>query len=160
MFKNYFKVALRNLWKNKAFSAINIVGLSAGLAVCLLIVLYVKDEMSYDKYNEKAPQIYRLTEILHLPKEDRPQAVTSPIMAPTFQAHFPEIKKSVHLINSSRLLSVNERKLYGTKIVYADSSLFDVFTFPMLQGQPQRALVNPYSIVLTKNTAKNKLNNP
>jgi putative ABC transport system permease protein len=60
MFKNYLKVALRNLWKNKAFSAINIVGLSAGLAVCLLIVLYVKDELGYDKYNAQAENIYRL----------------------------------------------------------------------------------------------------
>ena len=60
MFKNYLKVALRNLWRNKAFSAINIVGLSAGLAVCLLIVLYVKDELSYDKYNAQAENIYRL----------------------------------------------------------------------------------------------------
>ena len=60
MFKNYLKVALRNLWKNKAFSAINIIGLSAGLAVCLLIVLYVKDELSYDKYNAQAENIYRM----------------------------------------------------------------------------------------------------
>ena len=154
MLKNYLKTAWRNLVKNKFYSVLNISGLTIGITSCILIFLYVQFEVSYDKYNEKAPQIYRLTEILHLPKEDRPQAVTSPIMAPTFQAHFPEIKKSVRLINSSRLLSVNERKLYGTKIVYADSSLFDVFTFPMLQGQPQRALVNPYSIVLTKNTAK------
>ena len=60
MFKNYLKVALRNLWKNKAFSAINIMGLASGLAVCLLIVLYVVDELSYDKYNEKADRIYRV----------------------------------------------------------------------------------------------------
>ena len=60
MFKNYLKVALRNLWKNKAFSAINIIGLATGLAVCLLIVLYVVDELSYDKYNKNADRIYRL----------------------------------------------------------------------------------------------------
>src|SRR4030095_12177163 len=67
---------------------------------------------------------------------------------------FPEIKKSVRFINSGRVLSMDQKKIYTTKIVYSDSSLFDVFTLPMLEGQPTRALVNPYSIVLTERTAK------
>jgi putative ABC transport system permease protein len=159
MIKNYFKTAWRNLWKNKTFSFINIAGLVIGITSCILIFLYVQYELSYDKYNKQAPEIYRLTEILHLPKEDRPQAVTSPIMASTLPANFPEIKKSVRLTNSGRILSVKEKKLYDTKIVYADSALFDIFTFPMLQGDPQRALANPYSIVLTQNTAKKYFGN-
>lgn len=159
MIKNYFKIAWRNLVKNKSFSFINIAGLVIGITSCVLIFLYVQYELSYDKYNQQASQIYRLTEILHLPKEDRPQAVTSPIMAPTLQANFPEIKKSVRLTSSGRILGVNEKKLYDTKIVYADSALFDIFTFPMLQGDPQKALVNPYSIVLTENTAKKYFGN-
>jgi putative ABC transport system permease protein len=159
MIKNYLKVAWRNLMRNKGFSFINIAGLVIGIISCILIFLYVQYELSYDKYNKQSPEIYRLTEILHLPKEDRPQAVTSPIMAPTLQANFPEIKKSVRLTNSSRVLSVKEKKLYDTKIVYADSTLFDIFTYPMLQGDPQKALVNPYSIVLTQNTAKKYFGN-
>jgi putative ABC transport system permease protein len=154
MIKNYLTTAWRNLVKNKFYSVLNIAGLGIGIASCMLIFLYVQFELSYDKYNAKAPQIYRLTEILHLPKEDRPQAVTSPIMAPTLQAHFPEITKSVRFIGSGRVLAVDNKKLYDTKIVYADSTLFDIFTFPMIQGQPQHALVNPYSIVLTKDAAK------
>ncbi len=154
MIKNYLKTAWRNLVKNKFYSIVNIAGLTIGIISCILIFLYVQFELSYDKYSKQSKNIYRLTEMLHLPKEDRPQAVTSPIMAPTFQSKFPEIKKFVRLVNSSRVLSINQKKLYDTKIVYADSTLFDIFTFPMLQGQPSKALVNPYSIVLTEQTAK------
>ena len=154
MIKNYLKTAWRNLARNKFYSILNIAGLTIGITSCILIFLYVQFELSYDKYNRRSKNIYRLTELLHLPKEDRPQAVTSPIMAPIFQAKFPEIKNSVRFINSGRVLSVNQKKIYSTKIVYSDSSLFNVFTFPMVEGQPARALVNPYSIVLTEATAK------
>src|SRR4030095_16347257 len=127
MLRNYLKTAWRNLVKNKFYSTLNIAGLTIGIMSCMLIFLYVQFELSYDKYNKQVKNIYRLTEMLHLPKEDRPQAVTSPIMAPTFQAKFPEIKKTVRFINSTRVLSVDQKKLYDTRIVYADSSLFDVF---------------------------------
>src|ERR1043166_7749931 len=154
MFKNYLTTAWRNLVKNKFYSILNIAGLTIGITSCILIFLYVQFELSYDKYNRQSKNIYRLTELLHLPKEDRPQAVTSPIMAPTFQSKFPEIKRSVRFVNSGRVLSVNQKKLYDTKIVYADSTLFNIFTFPMLQGDPQKALTRPFSIVLTEQAAK------
>ncbi len=154
MIKNYLTTAWRNLVKNKFYSILNIAGLTIGITSCILIFLYVQFELSYDKYNTRAKNIYRLTELLHLPKEDRQQAVTSPIMAPAFQSKFPEIKKSVRFINSGRILSVDQKKIYTTKIVYSDSGLFDVFTLPMLEGQPSKALVDPYSIVLTEGTAK------
>ena len=154
MIKNFFLVAYRNLVKSKLYSFINIAGLSVGIAACILIFLYVQYELSYDKYHVKANRIYRLTEILHLPKEDRPQAVTSAIMAPTLETNFPDIQKSVRFTFSSRVLSVKERKFYDTKIAYADSTLFDIFTFPMLQGDPRSSLTRPYSIVLTEATAK------
>ena len=143
MIKNYLKTAWRNLARNKFYSILNIAGLTIGITSCILIFLYVQFELSYDKYNKRSKNIYRLTELLHLPKEDRPQAVTSPIMAPIFQAKFPEIKRSVRFINSGRVLSVDQKKIYTTKIVYSDSSLFDVFTFPMVEGQPARALAEP-----------------
>jgi len=154
MIKNYFKTALRNLGKNKLYSFINIIGLATGISVCILIFLYVQYELSYDKYHAKAKRIYRLTEMLHLPKEDRPQAVTSPPMAPALQGNCPEIEKTVRLSMSSRILSYQHKKLYGTKIIYADSTLFDIFSFPMLKGDPKKALVNPYSIVITESGAK------
>lgn len=154
MWKNYLKVALRTLWKNKAFSFINIAGLAIGTSTCLLITLYVLDELSYDRFHENADRIYRLTEILHLPKEDRPQTVTSPIMAPTVKQNFAEVLKTVRLSRSSRVLGYKDNKFYDTQIWYADSTLFDIFTFPMVKGHPGKALVEPYSIVLTEKAAK------
>src|SRR5688572_17840962 len=154
MIKSFFLVAYRNLVKSKLYSFINIAGLSVGIAACILIFLYVQYELSYDKYHVKATRIYRLTEILHLPKEDRSQAVTSAIMAPTLQTKFPEIQKTVRFTFSSRVLSLKERKFYDTKIVYADSTLFDIFTFPMVAGDSKTSLTSPYSIVLTESAAK------
>jgi len=159
MIKNYFKTAYRNLAKNKLYSFINIVGLATGISVCMLIFMYVQYELSYDRYHAKAKRIYRLTEMLHLPKEDRPQAVTSPPMAPALQANCPEVEKTVRISPSSRILSYQQKKLYGTKIIYADSTLFDIFTFPMLKGDPKKALVNPYSIVVTESAAKKYFGN-
>src|SRR5215217_2726497 len=140
MIKNYLKVVWRNLWKNKLYSFINLTGLTVGITACVLIFLYVQFELSFDTYHKQAKNIYRLTEILHLPKEDRPQAVTSPPMAPELQQNFPEIKKAVRIISSGRVLSVNEKKLYDTKIIYADSALFDIFTFPLVKGNGKKAL--------------------
>src|SRR5215469_3705932 len=91
MFKNYLKVALRNLWKNKAFSAINILGLSAGLAVCLLIVLYVKDELSYDRYNAQAENIYRLDADISFNGTQFMSSISPAPLAPTLKKDFPGI---------------------------------------------------------------------
>src|ERR1041385_9524213 len=154
MFRNYLKVVWRNLSKNKLYSFINIAGLSVGIACCVLIFLYVQYELSYDKYNVKAGQIYRLTEVLHLPDGNNERAVTSPPMAPTLQANFPEVLKSVRISYSGRYLSYQNKKIQSSHIMYADSTLFDIFTFPMISGSPQKALVNPYSIVLTESMAK------
>ncbi|MES1225257.1 MAG: ABC transporter permease, partial [Bacteroidota bacterium] len=126
MLRNYFKVALRNLRHSKLYSFINIAGLSLGIASCTVIFLYVQQELSYDRYNEKADRIFRLTEVLHLPKEDNSRAVTSPPMAPKLKAAFPEIEKAVRLSYSGRNLSYQDRKIYDAAIMYADSTLFDV----------------------------------
>src|SRR3982751_263827 len=93
MFKNYFKVALRNLWKNKAYSAINIVGLAAGLAVCLLIVLYVVNELSYDKYNKNASNIYRVDADLVFNGTRFNSAVTPEPLAAALKKDYPQIKQ-------------------------------------------------------------------
>ncbi len=159
MFRNYLKVAIRNLAKSKLYSAINIIGLSVGIASCILIFLYVQDELSFDRFHERSSRIYRLTEILHLPKEDRPQAVTSPPMGPALKTNFPEVEKFVRINSSSRYLSVNEKKFLDNKLIYADSTFFDVFSFPLIEGNPTKALVSPYSVVLTESTAKKYFGN-
>jgi putative ABC transport system permease protein len=159
MLQNYLKVAFRTFVKNRSFSIINIAGLAIGISTCLLISLYVLDEVSFDQYHAKADRIYRVTELLHLPTEIRHQTVTSPPMAPALERTFPEVLKSVRVDFSSRAISYKENKFQDTKVMYADSALFQIFSFPMIQGNPDKALTQPYSIVLTKNAAKKYFGN-
>src|SRR6185436_742009 len=154
MIRNYFTIALRNLRKNKLHSFINLAGLSIGLACCLLIFIYVQRELSYDRFHEKSKQIYRLTAILHLPKEDRPRAVTSPPMGPAIRSNFPEVQNMVRINYSSRYISYQNNKQFDLKIIYADSTFFDIFTFPLIESIDRRPLEKPFSVVLTQSTAK------
>jgi len=99
MFKNYLKVSLRNLWRNKGFSAINIIGLALGLATCLLILFFVADELSYDKYNEKAERIYRVDGDIQFGGNHFILAVCQEPMGPTLKKDFPAIKQYVRFRN-------------------------------------------------------------
>ncbi|AYB35053.1 ABC transporter permease [Chryseolinea soli] len=159
MFRNYLKVTFRTLLKSKAFSFINILGLTIGISTCILITLYVLDELSYDRFHAKAGRIFRLTELLHLPREVRPQTVTSPPMGPALLQNFPEVQKIVRLNKSSRQLAYGDAKFPDTHIWYADSALFQIFTFPMIKGNPDKALTEPYSVVLTEKAAKRYFGN-
>ena len=159
MLKNYFKVAIRSFIKNRSFSLINIAGLAIGISTCLLISLYVLDEVSFDRFHANADRIYRVTELLHLPSEVRHQTVTSPPMAPALQRAFPEVLKSVRFSFSSRNISYKEKKFYDTRMLYADSAFFQIFSFPMISGNPDKALVEPYSVVLTEKAAKKYFGN-
>lgn len=154
MLKNYFKIAWRNLIKNKLFSAINIIGLSVGITCCALIYLYVQNELSYDAYNQKADRIFRITTILKQPNKTEEFAPSSPIMARKLKDNFPEVVDYVRFISSRRQLSYQDKKFLDSKIVYADSGLLNIFTYPMLEGNPATCLTKPNSIVLTQSTAK------
>jgi putative ABC transport system permease protein len=159
MLKNYLKVALRNLWKNKAFSAINIVGLAAGLAVCLLIVLYVIDELSYDKYNVNADRIYRLDADIYFNNTSAIFAVAPDPLAPTLKRDFPEIAEEVRLnYQSDVLVKKDNQNVQDHKAVFADSTFFKVFTVPMIHGNPANALKEPNSIIIDETTAKKYFN--
>jgi len=159
MFKNYFKVALRNLWKNKAFSAINIVGLATGLAVCLLIVLYVVDELSYDKYNKNADRIYRLDADIFFNNTSAIFAVAPDPLAPTLKRDFPEIEEEVRINNQSDILvKKDNQNVQDHHAAFADSTFFKVFTVPMIEGNPETALKEPNSIVIDETTAKKYFN--
>lgn len=155
MLINYLKVAFRSIIKNKVLNFINIAGLALGLSIFLLILFYVFDETSYDTFHLKNDRIFRVTELLHMPSETLHQAVTSPPIAPALKENFPEILKTVRLTSSSRTLSFKEVKLYEANLIYADSTFFEIFTFPLTQGNPIKALVEPYSVVLTETTARN-----
>jgi len=159
MFKNYLKVALRNFWKNKVFSAINIVGLSAGLAVCILIVLYVKDELSYDKYNAQAKNIYRLDADIFFNGTQFTSAVCPAPLAPALKKDFPQIIQYTRLRSYGDItVKKDERNIQNHNAVFADSTFFQVFPVPMIAGNPMTALNEPNSIVIDETIAKKYFN--
>src|SRR5258707_14946986 len=104
MFQNYFKTALRNLWRNKGFSAINIIGLAVGLATCLLIVLYVMDELSYDKWNKKADRVYRLDAEIKFGGKHMFLAVAPPLAGPSMVQDYPEVVQFTRFRYANSLL--------------------------------------------------------
>ena len=158
MIRNYLKTALRNLWKNKGFSAINIIGLAIGLATCLLILIYVMDELSYDRYNKNADRIYRLdTEIkfgganfIHLVMAQGPGPA-----GPAMLKAYPEVEKEVRLQKSGGfLVRKGSQNIREDAVLYADSTIFDVFTLPLIDGDPHTALVDAHTIVLSATMAR------
>ncbi|MEP6684057.1 MAG: ABC transporter permease [Parafilimonas sp.] len=159
MFKNYFKVALRNLWKNKAFSAINIIGLASGLAVCLLIVLYVVDELSYDKYNVNADRIYRLDADIYFNNTSAIFAEAPDPLALTLKREYPVVEEMVRVnYQNDILIKKNNQNVQDHNGAYVDSTFFKVFTIPMVAGNPTTALTEPNSIVIDETTAKKYFN--
>jgi putative ABC transport system permease protein len=162
MWKNYFKIAWRNLLKKKVYSFINIVGLGVGMACCLLIFLFVQDELSYDTYHEKGERIYRLTHGSRSPEGVTEGDDTAPFwvwhnapVGPALKEEFPEVEKIVQFSGrSDLLLSYGETTLQEDGVFFMDSTVFDVFSWKLIQGDPKTALVAPFSIVLTESTAK------
>ncbi len=155
MFKNYLKIALRNLLRHKGYSFINVAGLAVGITCCLLILLFVQDELSYDRYHEKAERIYRL--IVENQAEGRifNNALSSAPMVPALLRDYPEIESAVRFypVDASVLVSHEDKRFYEERFFYADAAVFEVFTFPFIRGNPQTALVEPYTVVLTEATA-------
>jgi len=159
MLKNYFKVALRNLWKNKAFSAINIIGLAAGLGVCLLIVLYVVDELSYDKYNTKAERIYRLDADIYFNNTGFNAAVSPKPLAKALKTDYPQVEQMVRTNSAGDVMvKKGDNFIQDHHLVFADSTFFQVFTLPMVAGDPATALNEPNSIVIDESAARRYFN--
>jgi len=159
MFKNYLKIAFRNLWKNKAFSAINIIGLASGLGICLLIFLYVLDELSYDKFNTKANRIFRVNNEVRFGDNYFDLAVAPAMMGPTMVKEFPQVEQYTRIRwYGNFLVKKGNENVKEGRVAYGDSTLFDVFTLPMLAGNPKTALKDPHSLVITEDIAKKYFN--
>lgn len=154
MFKNYLKVALRNLRKHKGYSIINIAGLAAGMAVCILILLWVQDELSYDRFNANADQIYRVC-FSDLWSGNRVKFSSTPTgIGPALQQDFPEVINSARFYRMPDVLVGREEKRFVEEyVLLADSSLFELFSFPFIKGNPQYALTDPHSVVLSERAA-------
>ncbi|GAB4046671.1 ABC transporter permease [Spirosoma litoris] len=155
MLENYLKIAFRNLTRNKAYSAINIIGLSIGLAAAMLIMLYTKDEVSYDRFHANNPLIYRITSqnITAAGVPDHKQPYTGLFPGPKFHAGVPEIKAFVRYRENRRDMKQGN-EVQSQTVYYADSSFFSIFTFPLLSGNPKTALQNPHSVVISEEIAE------
>ena len=156
MFKNYLKVAFRNIQRQKGYSFINIAGLAVGLSCCILILLWVQDELSYDRYHENRDRICRITYAEEIGGAYDHYAMSPFISAPTFTAELPEVVASTRYVQSTGLIAFGKKKFDETGIGYADSAFFNVFTYAFLSGDSRTALDAPGSIVLTE-TMANKI---
>jgi putative ABC transport system permease protein len=155
MLLNYFKIAFRNLVKNKAYSFVNIFGLAIGIATCLVISLFVKDELIYDRFHEKADRIVRIVFKANI---NGGKINESSVMPPTAQAlknDYPEVQQATRLRNfGSPKVVIGEKVFRDDPMAYVDANFFEVFTIPLLKGNPKTALIQPHCVVLSKAVAQ------
>lgn len=160
MLSNYLKIALRNLMRNRVYSAINIFGLALGVACCLLLALYIQDELSYDKHHHRVEDLYRVITKFQSDLGFDKSGTASPPIAMTLKEEIPEVESAVRVINpptvAQNLIRYRENLFYETQGFLADSTLFDVFTYDLKEGNPKKALVEANSVVLSERLA-NKL---
>jgi putative ABC transport system permease protein len=151
MFSNYFKTALRNIFRHKTYVVINILGLAVGFACSLLIFLFVIHELSYDKFNEKYDRIYRLYLVGKFGESEFKGAWTAAPTAKAFTEEFPEVETAVRMQRwDESLIRIDDRKFIESKIALADSGFFNVFSMKLLEGDPRSALSEPNAVVLTQ----------
>src|ERR1043165_7670673 len=161
MFKYYLLLFGRNLQRQKLFSTINILGLSIGMASALLMYLYVNSELSHDRFHEKADRIYRVNQTFIWGEGNKAQfSSTGPGVSFALEAEIPEVEQVVRINTPGDFLMSytnpkGEIKSFDQGKVFAtDSNFFRVFTFPLLKGNPETALKNPQTMVMTESTAK------
>ena len=157
MIQNFFKIAFRNLLRNKGFSVINIAGLAIGMAAAVMIVLWIQHEMSFDQFHENKERIYEAWNKAHFSGKLQCWNTTPKILARTVEKDIPEVERAVR-VNWPRnvLFSVGEKRLTANGNM-VDTGFLQMFTFPMLKGNPQTALNDGFSIVLTEKLASGKL---
>lgn len=160
MFKNYLKTAFRNIIRNKVSSVINITGLAIGIASCILIFLYVQNELSYDKHHKNAGRIFRITTDFTLSGQFDRFALSSFMLAPTLKEDYAEIDEATRIMPIGKQTVWYEDKMYNEeKVYYADSNHFDVFSYEFLKGDQKNALNKPRSIVLSEAMAQKYFGN-
>lgn len=154
MIKNYFKSAFRNLWKNKLYSSINIIGLAIGLATCLLIGIYITNELSYDKFNVNADRIVRATMEYGQSGTVNKVATTGTKPGPQFKRTFPSIEEYARTYLGHGIVKNGEMVFDESRLLYADPSFFTIFSFRIIEGNAATALDAPDKIVITQSMAK------
>ncbi|MCW5911655.1 MAG: ABC transporter permease [Cyclobacteriaceae bacterium] len=161
MLKSNFKIAIRNLWKNKVSTVINVFGLTTGLTSCLLIALFIRYEASFDQFQPNKERIARVVmEYSFEGSEDKARGTfTSTKVAPVFSRTFPEVEKGIRMTDADMIVVLNNEPVMERNFMFADSSFFDTFYYEMLQGNPATALNGPDKVVLTETTANRYFGN-
>jgi putative ABC transport system permease protein len=156
MLKNMLIIALRNFKRDKWYSLLNILGLTLGITFGLFLIFYIKDELSYDRYHQNADRIFRIVSFIKEPQHDMSKNATTQFpLGPVLKHDYPEVQEAVRFANLGRTMYKNGAVgFYENKVYFADSGLFRVFTYQFLEGNPQTALVEPNSMVLTQSIAK------
>jgi putative ABC transport system permease protein len=154
MLRNFFKTAIRNLVRHKAFSFINIIGLSIGLAAFIMIAMWVFDELSYDRFHENADSIYRVERNITYEGQTFFVPVTGAIYGPTIRQDYPEVVNMVRIDPMSLSVEGPDKTRFNEMLLYVDTSFFQMFTFPLKVGDPKTALTEPRSLVLSDIAAK------
>lgn len=164
MLKNYIKIALRNLLKNKVFSLINILGLSIGMACCMLILLWVQHELSYDRHHDRPEDLYRVWTTLIFQGEEKDFAGTPTPMGPTLKAEYPEVQTMVRILEplgeSQSMIQLRNsngevmNSFYEDNGYLVDSTFFDLFKYEFIEGNPKTALTEPNTVVLSEEIAR------
>ncbi|HEX6430326.1 MAG TPA: ABC transporter permease [Niastella sp.] len=154
MMKSYLKIAWRNLLRHKAFSLINILGLSIGIATCTIIFLYVRHELAFDQYNKNASRIVRVTANLRSPENDLRLATAPALLAPNLKRNLPEIAEAVRIQETAVTVKWQDRLYRENDFCKSDQSIFSVFDFVFIEGSPVNALKAPNSIVVARSVAR------
>jgi putative ABC transport system permease protein len=154
MLKNLIKIALRNILKDFGYSSLNIIGLTIGITSALFLIIYVTDEVSYDRYHEKADRIYRVSSHIRETDDEFTWIVAQIPFAPKVTEDYPEVQAAVRFINFNRApFKYNDKEFYENNFFYADTAAFEVFTYKFLKGDPKSALMEPNTMVLTETVA-------
>ncbi|MBO3699636.1 ABC transporter permease [Roseivirga sp. E12] len=156
MFKNYLKIAFRSLLKSKGTSVINILGLSIGMACGIIIFLFVQNELSYDRFHSKSDDIFRVLTIDEaLGVSSNLVGITLPALGPAMENDFPEVEKRVRMIPQGRqLINYEQQGFYTEHFAYAEPTLFEVFDFKLIDGDTEKALTEPNTVIFTESMAK------
>ena len=156
MLTNYLKIALRNIRRRKGLSILNIMGLAVGLAGAILILLWVSDELSFDRYHKNAGRIFRLATDMDFGRLHGRFAVSNYIAGKTLVRDYPEVENAVRFqkVRFKILFRYEDKRFFETDLYLADNSVFEIFSFPLIRGDPESALKRPFSLVLTEDTAR------
>lgn len=155
MFKNYLRVALRNLVKHRVHSIINVLGLSIGIAISILIMMLVLDEISYDRYHDDWEKIYRVNKLTNFEGQEQMSALTPLALKPAIQNEISQVRASTRILRGShKLVRYGDLQFSAERFYYTDECFFSIFSIPLIRGDGENALSEPKTVVLTESTAR------